>query len=50
MRVIGYVFPKLRTEKDLVREVSKNARFRRRFGTQHVKRSQTLSIFAQQHF
>ena len=43
MTLIGYVFPKLRAEKDLVRKVSKNASFRRPF-------SQTLSISAQQHF
>ena len=50
MRVIGYAFAKLRTEKDLVRKASKNALFRGPFGKQHYKRSQTLFISAQQHF
>ena len=49
MTLICYVFPKLLTEKDLVKKVSKNARFRRPFEKQHVKWSQTLSISAQQH-
>ena len=49
MIFIGYVFPKLRTAKYVVRKVSKNARFRRRFNKQHVKRSQTLSKSSQQH-
>ena len=48
MILIGYVFPKLRTEKDVVRKVSKNARFRRPFDKRHIKRSQTLSKFEQQ--
>ena len=49
MILIGYVFPKLRTEKDVVRKVSKNARFRRPFDKQHIKKSQKLSKFEQQH-
>ena len=48
MILIGYVFPKLLTEKDLVRKVSENVPFRRPLEKQHVKRSQTLSISAQQ--
>ena len=37
-----YVFPKLKTTKDLVRPVYKKRRFRTPFRTQHVKGSQTL--------
>ena len=46
--LIGYVFRKLRTEKDVIRKVSKSAGFRRRFHNQHVKKSQIVSKFAQQ--
>ena len=48
MTLIGYVFRKLRTEKSVVRKVSKKAGFRRLFNKQHDKRSQTLSKSAQQ--
>ena len=49
MTLIGYVFQKLQTVKEVVMKVFKNARFRRPFNKQHVKRSQTLSKSAQQH-
>ena len=49
MNLIGYVFPKLRTEKEMVMQVSKNARFRRRFNKQHAKWFQALSKSSQQH-
>ena len=48
MTLIAYVFPKLLTEKDLVRKVSKNAPFRRPFDKHYVKKSQKVSISAQQ--
>ena len=48
MTLIGQVFPKLLTAKDLVRWVSKNARLRRPFQKQHAKWSQTLPKSAQQ--
>ena len=37
MTLIGYVFRKLAAAKNVVREVSKNARFRRHFNKQHIK-------------
>ena len=43
------VFPKLRTEKDLVKQMSKNSLFRRNFDKQHGKRSQTLLKSARKH-
>ena len=49
MIFIGYFFPKLQTAKDVVREASKNACFRRPFNKQHVKWSQTLPKSSQQH-
>ena len=42
MNLIDYVFPKLKTTKDLVRPVYKKRRFRTPLCTQHVKGSQTL--------
>ena len=48
MTLIGYLFPKIRTAKDVVRKVSKNALFRRPLNKQHVKRSETLAKSAQQ--
>ena len=43
MIVIGNVFPKLRTAKDLVRTLSKKRRFRTPFDSQqHVEWSQAL--------
>ena len=49
MTLIGYVFPKLRTAKDTVWQVSINARFRRPFNKEHAEWSKTLSNSAQQH-
>ena len=39
MTLIGQVFPKLLTVKDLVRLLSKNARLKRPFQKQHAMRS-----------
>ena len=39
---MAYVFPKLQTAKDAVREVSKKSRFRRNFDKLHGKRSKSL--------
>ena len=50
MTLIGYLFRELRTEKDVVPELSKKARFSRPFNKEHDKRSQTLSKSAQQQF
>ena len=50
MTLIGYLFRELRTEKDVVPEVSKKARFSRPFNKEYDKRSQTLSKSAQQQF
>ena len=41
MTVIGYAYPKLRTAKDMIRQMSKKFRFRRDFDKQHAKRSHT---------
>ena len=41
MTIIAYVFPKLQTAKDAVREVSKKSRFRRNFDKLHGKRSKS---------
>ena len=49
MTLIAYVFPKLQTAKDVVREVSKKSCFRRPFHKLHGKRSQTLLKSARQH-
>ena len=49
MTLIAYVFPKLQTAKDVVREVSKKSCFRRPFNKLHGKRSQTLLKSARQH-
>ena len=43
MTVITYVFPKLQTVKDVVRQMSKNICFRKPFDSQHVKCPQTMS-------
>ena len=40
---------KLRTRKDIVRQISKMSRFRKAYNKQHGKWSQTLLKFAQQH-
>ena len=49
MSVIADGFPKLRTLKNLVRSMSKNARFKGSFGKQHGKRAKKLLKFAWQH-
>ena len=49
--LIVYVFAKLRTGKDVVRQLSKKRpRFKTPFESQHVKGSQTLVKAAWQHF
>ena len=50
MLVIADVFPRLLTVKDLFRPLCKKHRFRRSFGSQHVKGSQTLVKSAWEHF
>ena len=42
MRLIADVFPNLRTPKNVVKEMSKESRFRGPFDKQHVKGDQTL--------
>ena len=42
MTIIAYVFPKLLTVKDMVRQMFKYPGFRGFFQIQHVKASQTL--------
>ena len=42
MTLIPNVFPKIRTAKDVVRKISKKARFRTQFNSEHTKVSQTL--------
>ena len=49
MTLIGDLFPKLRTQKNLVRSMPKNSSFKGSFGKQHGKRAQTLLKFAWQH-
>ena len=50
MTFIAYVFPKIQTANNAVRQMSKKPRFWTLFGSQHVKGSQTLVISAWQHF
>ena len=50
MNLLAYVFPKLRTAKDVVRELSKKPRFRTLFDSQHTKVYQTWLKSARQHF
>ena len=50
MTLIAYLFPKLQTAKDVVGQISKKARFRTPFDSQHVKGSQTLVKSAWEHF
>ena len=45
MIVIPYVFPKLKTVKNLAKPLSKKRRFRKRFDSQHVKASQILAKY-----
>ena len=49
MLVIGNVFPKLETVKILLRLLSENRRFSRRFDSQHVKASQIYEKFPGEH-
>ena len=49
MTLIAYVFPKLRTPKDVVREMSKKSRFRGPLNRQHGKRTETLFQSQQEH-
>ena len=49
MSLIADVFLKLRTQKNLVRSISKNSGLKGSFGKQHGKRVQTLLKFAWQH-
>ena len=49
MTLIADAYPKLRTQKNLVRSMSKKSRFKGSFGKQHGKRAQTLLKFAWQH-
>ena len=42
MTLIAFVFPKLRTAKEVVRQMSKKPRFRMPFDSENVKGSQTL--------
>ena len=48
--LIVYVLTKLRTAKDVVRQMSKKPRFRTPFESRHVKGSQALVKSAWQHF
>ena len=50
MTLIGFVFTKLRTAKDMVREMSKNPGFRTPFDSQHAKGSKRLLKIARKHF
>ena len=50
MTLRSYIFQILKTAKDMVRRMSKNARFRKPFNSQHVKGSQTLPKSTQQDF
>ena len=49
MTLIADVYPKLRTQKNLVRSMSKKSRLKGSFRKQHGKRAQTLLKFAWQH-
>ena len=50
MTLIAYVFPKLQTGKNLVKQMSKKPRFGTPLDSQHVKGSQTLAKSAATHF
>ena len=50
MTLIDYVFPKLHTVKDMLRQIFKYPHFRAPFESQHVKASQTLMKPAWEHF
>ena len=47
--LIDDVFPKLRTRKNVVKQISKKSPFRGRFDRQHAKRDQTLLKFEPHH-
>ena len=49
MTLIGEVFPKSQSPKNMVTSMSKKSRFKGSFGKQHGKRAQTLLKFAWQH-
>ena len=49
MTLIGQIFPKLRTAKNMVRYISKKLRFNGSFGKQHAKHAKTLLKFEWQH-
>ena len=49
MTIIADLFPKLRTPKNVVRDMSKKSRFKGPFDKQHVKRVQTLLRSERQH-
>ena len=49
MTLIADVFPKLHTQKNLVRSMPKKSHFKGSFGKQHGQRAQTLLKFAWQH-
>ena len=49
MNHLAYIFPKLQTVRDVVRQMPKNSRFRRLFEKWHGKQSQTLLKSAWQH-
>ena len=50
MTFIAYVFWKLQTVKDVLRQMSKKSFFRRPFERRHYKRTQTLLKYGSQHF
>ena len=50
MTLIAYVFRKLQTVKEVVRQISKEHRFRTTFKCKHAKGSQTIVKSASQHF
>ena len=50
MTLIAYIFPKLQTTKNVVRQMAKKSRFRKPFKKQHGKPSQTLLKSARLHF
>ena len=47
--LIAYVFPKLRTLKNVLRQLSKKSRLREPLERQHGKRAETLSQYHEQH-
>ena len=49
MTLLADLFPKIRTPKNVVRDMSKKSRFKGLFDTQHGKRVQTLLECERQH-